>query len=490
MKKKVVAIAVVAVLLVSAVAVAVYTVQKSRHNILDGCYADVSDAEYMAACLSNGFSASSTAESMRDYYMDSYDTCSLYKIDHEGNYSPIKFYKERFGFNTEVKYGHDLIYMKKIGSLLYVIYTPDARSHKYGPGSVTDPEQYVISLENGRVYAVPDCNHICVRNNEYGINIAVPIFDYIGDYEGKPLFLKSKRGDNVNTESVSTMEISGGKLVIKEVFKIDRMGTYAKVYKNDIIVMSQNPIGYGNGQSGPPSLFARFPNGSVYTQNIEICDGYVCKSVNRLAGYFPLSCERFNADGTTTHVEFTPEESFRIASEDTYSNVIYRYDSGDDRVLVRLTGQNQMTKVTLDKSLNHSEEVLNFGHNIVANSLPFNTDHELWAVAEDKRLYTFYMDSYRYYSGFKESTVIDGKTVMCFENGLIRTYDMETGDEGTIDMPDVAILSSINVVNGKVYVSGISQSGQVSTVKVNPDGTAESSLSEMELRTYIMLPIA
>ncbi len=84
MKKKVVVIAVVTVLLVSAVAVAVYTVQKSRHNILDGCYADVSDAEYMAACLSNGFSASSTAESMRDYYMDSYDTCSLYKINHEG----------------------------------------------------------------------------------------------------------------------------------------------------------------------------------------------------------------------------------------------------------------------------------------------------------------------------------------------------------------------------------------------------------------------
>ena len=79
-KKKIIVIAVVAVLLIGGGVTALFLSNNIGHNILDGSYADISGAEYMAAYMDNETSASSTSMLMKDYYKERYN-CSLYKID-------------------------------------------------------------------------------------------------------------------------------------------------------------------------------------------------------------------------------------------------------------------------------------------------------------------------------------------------------------------------------------------------------------------------
>ena len=501
MKKRILALVIVSVLIVSAIGT-VFVIQTfgDKHNVLDGCYAEVSNVKYVAAyenTSSESSSGYSLINSMKDYNMNSDEGCSLYKIDDNGNYVQIKFFSNNNGIKREISYHYDLVYLKKAGNLLYVIYTPDAKSHKWGPGSITDPEQYIISLESGKIYSVPDCNHVSVRNNEYGINITIPMFQYLGQYEDKPLFLKCKRGDNNNNESLCTMEIKGDKLIINEIFNgLDGLGLYAKLYKDDIVVLSKNSL----GQSGVTSSFLLFPNSNVYSQGYTACDGYLCKTVEYTEKYFPLSCERFNRDGTSSTINFSAEESFRIASEDYYDNVIYRYDDGDDKVLVKVLNKYALMKITLKKSLEYTEETIYFDNYIYTNANNQRTDmygnydktffnNDLRVVIEDKRMYTFFYNNYKSNSGVEEPTVVDGKMIYRFYDGVIYTFNMETEQEGTIPMDEVTLLSSINVVNEKIYAKGISSQGKSSTVRLNDDGTITTSLSDMELRTYIMLPI-
>ena len=489
MQKKILAITIVVVMVLAASGGALYFLffsGKSGFNALDGCYADITDADYLVAYLgssdeSEKTTASAMMMSMSDYYYEGGNDCALYKIDNNGQYDPIKFYKDGILGRSEVNYKHDLVFMEKIGDdMIYLIYTADSRSHKYGPGSVVDPEQYVVSLENGKVYAVPDGNHVNVRSNEFGFNIFNPVYDYIGEYQGKHLFLKGKVGDNENTESVCTMEVVKNKLVIEEVFKVDRLGTYIKIYKDDVIVMTQNPM----GNNGSPSPFVRFSNGHLYSGPFKICDGYVCKTVEYTNNLFPTSCERFNADGTTTHIDFTAAESFRIAYEEKDDSIIYKYESGDDRVLVKLNGNRSIQKITLKSDLTTSSDNVAF-----ENMMFTNGSYPVMVDIEGKRLYTYQYNNYKSNGGVKEPTMVDGKMVYRFENGKIRTFNLETNEEGIIEMPLVTLISTLNIVNGKAYVTGISSTGQQSNVRLNSDGTITTVISDMELRTYILLPV-
>ena len=458
----------------------------------DGYFADISGAKSLSIFREKQQSIGSPlVNMMASSSTTSYHT-ALYKTDSSGNISQVDFYSDE-SHRKHVSPTKDLFGIERVGDNMVMLLFASKSQH-HGPQGMTDPEQYILRLDNGRIYALPEFNEVSGDAiSEWGEPGIYTKYNYIGQINEKSLFYKLANGSGHKIEHLCTIEPDGDNLVVEEVFKAEGLSETAIMYKGGVVAIGYNPTGatYYNG-TDPTQWVLYYSDGTIGktdSTKMTVCDGYLCKSVTYENDYFPVSCERYTSGNGTTVVNYTEDESFRIASETEHQSQIYGYMDGDNYVVVKMIESSKMRKETLKRDLTVETEVVNVG-----TTIP-NTNASDFKVRDTGQIYC---GSHYYYSnttvGKKvyeralPAVVAEENLFVLSETSVLR-HNLRTNETVNASISGIVIFNNMVAVGDYIIVNGLNTNNNEIHIMIDSNGNQTITENEVKMGIIVLLPL-
>ena len=511
-KVKVIAIAVVAVLLVSSAVVVL------GHSLFDGrqignhsgnndnndnqntdfsfgnLYFDLSGATSLLLMKETSVGASAASASSKvsnearlvigDDTSD--QTTALYKKNNLGETIKVKLFENEQSMkeNTnEVRNDYEALSMTCTddGKYLFMLYGK-VNSHD-NSGEYRYLKYIVVSLETGKIYQLngegwsgyyqAETDYRYSVYSQYNMNRSEQVmhdgsYTYLGS-SGKYMFIRNNATTGILTYYAAYEE--NGELIMKELTSSKLLNFHnatPTVFKGGMMRLTE--VG---GNSSKSYLIFATGELMVIDNSYKECDGNICKSVTYYDGnnYFPSSAKvitGYNADThqpTTEDVSYTKSEAYGIATRASYERELCKDIGNETTTIVMMDTIQSVKKVHLNIDCTSTEDAsdpLPFRLEPLAADCTINDDtgggeSTFSYVVVNKHI----CQSSQYTTGISPSNVmVDSHYLYQLgDGGLVSCDLLDTSSTHPISIAGLINISTVDFDDEKLVVSGLSDRG-------------------------------
>ena len=450
------------------------------------------------------FSTDSNGPAMMALGDDAGEKTALYKKDNLGNYVKVKLYEtqekaEEGSEGDEIKndYSPVAIYITDNGKYAYLImgvYKVDSGETIY-----SDVKPIIVSIETGKIYELP-------KNNSFPVNISSkdamlsnhyndflltptysePVYGYIG-CSGSVIFLRMHSNNGI---SVYSAVEDNGEILLKEIANdktLSNLGNY-RIYANGIIrALSTSNL------NDSTLIFADGKLKQKSNDGLFECGNYLCTQVtynDPATKYFPSSAtvitgyDEETKDIKTETREFTNQQSYEMALKTRHQNQIGITVGDTSAVIAVMNSVNSISRIELRNDLTFFDQG--------AFAVPFklgtvDPNHAIFDDSASPGNHGYIVINghiCQYAKVYSRDGIADGYAlsdvvlsdynIYMFASNTMNQYNLFNGEHKAIKVPGLFSVTTMEIDNDRVLITGLSESGQAASGELNFSDTSAS----------------